>query len=456
VSGRLAAMTTGAPRDSTIAVVGDGFGSLIVYSTAVYLGFRPQELTVYGPSDNPVGTYQQFAHNLGQTVLRSESESHFLPADWPTFAQIDAWSRRSLAPLARSVRRRYNPGVSEILTEAGTVARRLSWDASRVPSRVGWLQREMEPEPHFVLYDEEARFIGRARHVMLALGHGPLVFPPALARAREEPALAERIVQAYSAKRYATDGRYVVIGSGIASVNEWANALDAGAKVVALRRNPQPDEQDLNVPRCLFESRGIDVFTGLTFEQRVAFLGEVLRGTAPRRRGWIDRVEHGISEGRFEELIGEIDRVEAGPAGLRIHVASSHGEDPGWLDVTGVVAGTGFNKSALTLPLVRRLVEYYGLPIEGGRVRLKTNCGVPSLDRDDSRLCMMGLTANSVIPHGDTIAGLKYIGRRFVSDCARAEGLRRRSFAGRMAMQVGLARRTATAIRRVRRTEQLA
>src|ERR671935_1244776 len=111
------------PRDATIAVVGDGFGSALVYVTAVYLGFRPEELTVYGPNDNPVKTYQQFAFNLGQTVLRSESESHFLPADWPTFAQLDAWSRRSLAPLARSVRRRYNPGVPEMLSEVTVVHR---------------------------------------------------------------------------------------------------------------------------------------------------------------------------------------------------------------------------------------------------------------------------------------------------------------------------------------------
>ena len=86
-------MPLSAPRDSTIAVVGDGFGSLIVYSTAVYLGFRPEEITIYGPAKTPVETYQQFAYNLGQTVLRSESESHFLPADWPTFAELEAWSR---------------------------------------------------------------------------------------------------------------------------------------------------------------------------------------------------------------------------------------------------------------------------------------------------------------------------------------------------------------------------
>src|ERR1700730_7491506 len=136
-------MPVSTPRDSTIAIVGDGFGSLIVYATAVYLGFRPQEITIYGPSDNPVKTYQQFAYSLGQTVLRSESESHFLPADWPTFAQLDAWSHRSLAPLLRSVRRKEHPGVSEILSEASVVAERLGWDGARVPSRVGWLQREM-------------------------------------------------------------------------------------------------------------------------------------------------------------------------------------------------------------------------------------------------------------------------------------------------------------------------
>lgn len=449
-------MPASAPRDSTIAIVGDGFGSLIVYSTAVYLGFKPDEITVYGPSDNPVGTYQQFAHNLGQTVLRSESESHFLPADWPTFGQLDAYSRRSVAPLLRSARRKYNPGVPDILAEAGVVARRLGWESSRVSCRVGWMQRE-ERSAHFVLYDEDAQFIGRAKHVMLALGHGPLVFPPALARAKEaDPEVDDRIVQAYTAKEYHPHGRYIVIGAGIASINEWANALDAGAKVIALRRNPAPDEQDLNVPRCLFEAFGIDVFQALPFEQRVQFLGRVLKGTTPRRRSWLERIEAGRTEGRFEELIGEIDQVEAGPAGLRAHVASEHGPDPGWLDVTGVVAGTGFTKSALALPLLRRLIEFYGVPLEDGRIKLRSNCGVPGLDRPESRLCMMGLTANSVVPHGDTIAGLKYIGRRFVADCARAENLNGRSFPSRLGMQMSLARETAKAIRTVRRTEQLA
>ncbi len=449
-------MGASVPRDSVIAVVGDGFGSLIVHCTARYLGFHNDEISIFGPSENPVGTYQQFAYNLGQTVLRSESESHFLGPDWPTFAQLDGWAHRSPAPLWRSITRRYNPGVAEILTEAAIVKERTGWEQSRVSRRVGWVQRELEPRPHFVLYDEEANFIGRAKHVMLAPGHGPLAFPPALARARNDPRMSDRVVQAYEAKTYAPRGRYIVIGAGIASVNEWANVLDAGGSVLALTRNPEPDTQDLNVPRCLFESRGIDAFVALPFEQRVKFLGEVLRGTRPRRRQWLETIEAGRAEGRFDALIGEIDEIEPGPAGLRAHVSSRHGEDPGWLDVTGITAGTGFNKSAFTIPLLRRLIEYYQVPVADGRIKLQTNCGVPGLDRPDSRLCCMGLIANSVIPHGDTIAGLKYIGRRFVADCARAERLRRRSLASRFVTQVSIGRDVARALRHVTPTQQLA
>src|SRR5437667_4273307 len=161
-------MPAAPPQDSTIAVVGDGFGSLLVHATARYVGFGPEQIRIYGTSNTANGAYQRLAYNLGQTVLRSESESHFLPADWPTFAQLDAWSHRSVRPLLRSIRRRYNPGVPDILAEATIVSQRLRWDANRLPVRIGWLQREDGRTPHFVLYDESAKHAGRAKHVMLA------------------------------------------------------------------------------------------------------------------------------------------------------------------------------------------------------------------------------------------------------------------------------------------------
>ena len=118
------------------------------------------------------------------------------------------------------------------------------------------------------------------------------------------------------------------------------------------------------------------------------------------------------------------------------------------------MTGTGFTRSVLTLPLLRRLVCEYDLAVEAGRLELLSNCGVPKLDRDDSRLCTMGLVANTVIPNGDTIAGLKYVGRRFVADCARAEGLRVRRLTDRVRMQLTLAAATAEALRDLPPPEQ--
>ena len=228
-----------------------------------------------------------------------------------------------------------------------------------------------------------------------------------------------------------------MLGAGIASVNEWANIIDAGASALALTRNAQPETQDLNVPRCLFESIGIDAYTQLPFDQRIEFLGEVLRGTRPERREWLCRIQHGQNEGRFDAVVGEIDKIEPGRAGLRVYVKSAHGEDPGLarrdrrgrrhrVQQVGADASRCCGGWSSSTRSRSSTVAF----------RLQTNCGVPGLDRPESRLCCMGLIANNVIPHGDTIAGLKFIARRFVADCARAEKLRKRPFPSRMATAV--------------------
>ena len=310
--------------------------------------------------------------------------------------------------------------------------------------------------PHFVLYDEDANFIGRAKHVMLAPGHGPLSFPPVLAKARNGP--GDRRSDRAGVRTQAVRPRRTVRRAGRRHrvgqrVGEHPRRRRLGA---GLTRNAQPETQDLNVPRCLFESRGIDAYVSLPFDERIKFLGEVLRGTRPDRREWLSRIENGQKEGRFDALVGEIDEVGPGEAGLRIHVSNRHGEDPGWLDVTGITAGTGFNKSVLTIPLLRRLIEFYHVPVVDGRLQLQTNCGVPGLDQPDSRLCCMGLIANNVIPHGDTIAGSEVHRPALRRRLRRAEHLKKRSFPSRLGMQVSMGREVARALRKVSPTQQLA
>ena len=147
--------------------------------------------------------------------------------------------------------------------------------------KVGWIVREPGPPAHFSLYDEDAQ-PARALQARCCSRSATArsASPGVYGEARENPETADRVVQAYEPKQYHEGGRYLVVGSGIAAVNEWANCVEAGAQCIALRRNPHPDEQDLNVPRCLFDGCGIDAFQGLSFDQRVDFLG----AGAPRHR----------------------------------------------------------------------------------------------------------------------------------------------------------------------------
>ena len=216
-------MPATAPRDSTLAVVGDGFGSLIVYATAIYLGYRPEEISIFGTNDNPVGTYQQFAHNLGQTVLRSESESHFLPADWPTFAQLDAWSRRepgAAVPLDQAQvqprraghpgRGRRRPAPPRLGDVAGFQARRLAAARGRAAQALRPLRRGRELHRPLQARDDGARpraaaVPARARQ---GEGGGPARSTPASSRPTRPSSTTRRAATSSSApaSRRSTSG----------------------------------------------------------------------------------------------------------------------------------------------------------------------------------------------------------------------------------------------------------
>ena len=269
------------PEDVTLGVVGSGFGALQIYAAAIYLGFAPEQVGIFGEQTNPAHAYQQFAWNLGQTILRSESESHFLPADWPTFAEMDAWARRDPSPLFRSALRKLNPGVPDILTQLQTVTQELGYEQRVLGfTKVGWVVRELGPPAHFGLYDESGELLGRAKHLALAIGDGPLSSRGFMVRLG-----VIRRPRTWSCKRMSQSGTNTTGSTSSsapdAAINEEVNVLEAGGKCLSLRRNAEPDDQDLNVPRCLFDGSGIDAFEALSFEKRLDFLGEVLKARLP-------------------------------------------------------------------------------------------------------------------------------------------------------------------------------
>ena len=320
-------------------------------------------------------------------MLRSESESHFLPArlaDVRPARRLGAprpelLCARSGASTTRACRRSWPRPASSSSGSAGTTT------ATR-RGRLAAARGEGPTTRTSSSTTSRRTSSGAPSTSCSPSGHGPLSFPPALAKASRIPRSATGSCRPTRRRQYDPNGRYIVIGAGIASVNEWANILDLGAKCISLTPHPEPDEQDLNTPRCFFEALGIDAFQALSFEERIQFLGHILKGTTPQRRSWLaaDRARP-ARDGRFEQLLGEIDQVGRGRWGSASTSSSRHGADPGWLDVTGRRRRHRLQQVRALRAAAAPADRVLRVPIEGGRIKLQSNCGVPGLDRPDSR-----------------------------------------------------------------------
>ena len=293
-------------------------------------------------------------------MLRSESESHFLPADWPTFAQLDAWARRDPSPLFRSARPQVQP------RRAGDPHRGRPWSRKAL----GYEDR--------VLGGTQGRLDrprARAAAPLLALRRGRQAARPRQARDDRDrprparvPGRLRRGAREPGDRRPHRPGLRAQAVPRRAAATSWSapasprstsgpTCIEAGAQCIALRRNPQPDEQDLNVPRCLFDGSGIDAFQGLTFDQRARLPRPGAAGHRARRGAAGPRDPAGRDAGPVRGGDRQRHRRSSpGPAGLKVDLELVNGTESATLDVTGIVCGTGFVKSALALPLLRRLV----------------------------------------------------------------------------------------------------
>ena len=109
-------------------------------------------------------TYQQFAWNLGQTVLRSESESHFLPADWPTFAQMDA-SRAQPGAAASLGRPQVQPGRAGDPHRGAAREPQLGYERRVLGGvKVGWIVREPGRRRTSRSTTRTLNLLGRCKH----------------------------------------------------------------------------------------------------------------------------------------------------------------------------------------------------------------------------------------------------------------------------------------------------
>ncbi|MEN9934766.1 MAG: hypothetical protein RLZZ387_1345 [Chloroflexota bacterium] len=392
-------------HDTHIAIVGDGAAALATLAVLRRAGAREDTVAVYGDGAHPLERLERYARAVGQERMRSEGDGHLGPAGFPDLALLDSWRSRSPLPALASLFNMYTPPLDLLLEHAAGVARSCGFEEARVPVWVGRLVRRERPRCEFVLEDERGRAVGRARHVVLALGHPGLRWPAAAGSWRFHP----RISHAYQSPRFEAGERVVVVGGGTAAAHAWLAALGAGASVTALHRSPLRRQQ-LNAARCMFSSVGIETYRRLGPEERL----ERLRGQGgsfPRRWEWERRLRLAGRAGRFATHQGELRRIEAGSEGIGGPLALRL-TDGGTLDADRLIFATGFQPDPCGHEVVRRLVEEYGVPRAGVLLRVHDDCTLPPLSRPESVLATVGALARWALPTADTFFGMKYAARR--------------------------------------------
>jgi cation diffusion facilitator CzcD-associated flavoprotein CzcO len=361
---------------SAVAVVGSGLAGFTAYATLRHGGLGPGEIAVFGTDPDPAAAWRVRAAAIRQRRMRSESDGHCFPTSFPGLAVRDAVRRRRIAPLVATVLDRYRPSVELFLDHVDELRVASGWDDSFHPGRI---ERVRAVDGGFELDGHEV-----FRHVLLAPGHPGLERP-------EELAGDPRAVHAYEPHGYA--GRVAVVGAGMAAATEWLNALAAGATVVSVRRC-EPERRPLNVPRPLFSRRGLARFHATAPAERAAVLARLATPSYPPGREWDEPVEEARREGRFV-VADSVDGAEQ------------------------VICATGFRRGFRADALLARLVEEHGLETWDRWLVLNDDGSVPGLTGVTRTLSVAGAPSQWAYPAADTLVGMKYVARRFLTRVRR-------------------------------------
>ena len=256
-----------------------------------------------------------------------------------------------------------------------------------MPLRVGWLQREDGPPPHFVLYDEDAQ-LHRPRQARDARARPRAAVVPAGAGQGEaaDPAIASGSCRPTSPSSTHRDGRYIVHRRRASRRStSGPTPSTSGAKVH--RPAPQPGARRAGPQRAraACSSRWASTPSRrCRFDERIAVpRATCCEGTAPQPpRAGASAIERGPPGGALRRAArrDRRRRARARPACACTSRARTARTPAGSTSPASSPAPASTSPCS-TLPLLRRLIEHYELPVEDGRIKLQTNCGVPGLDQ---------------------------------------------------------------------------
>jgi len=392
---------------SHIAIIGDGPSALILLAVLRYAGMPRGAVAIYGDNPHPLSNLARYAASVNQTTMRSEGDGHLHPRNFPDLTWVDAWQTRTLQPFLANLFNAYNPPVELVLQHAVRVAEEFEFEAHRVPLRVGCVKRVEPGRREFDLLNPAGQSLGRARHVVLALGHPGLHWPEEFEDWRGDP----RVIHAYERPTVIPGERVVIVGGGIAAAHLWLAALEAGAEVIALHRKPLRF-QPLNAPRCAFNEAGIQAYRRLSPDQRLAQLRSPRGSSYPWRLRWEWQLRRAEQTGRFRKHQARLEQIKSGRR--RDSRLTLWFDDRTAVEADRLIFATGFNSDARGHPLIRQLVDEYSVKVVEGLLQLEDDFTLPPLSQRHSVCAVMGTLSRWALPVADTFVGMKYTARRLV------------------------------------------
>lgn len=391
-----------------IAIIGNGPAALACFGVLRHAGVPAHAVQVYGDAPYPLATLECYARAIGQQQMRSESNGHLAPRDFPTLAWLDAWQRRSPLPLLASLFDAYTPSLDLLLEHSAALTQRLHFAEHTAHVRVAAVRRRSGDTAGFVLCDATGATVGEARHLVLALGLPGIAWPPFALGWQTHPCVAH----AYHAAQFQAGERVAVVGSGMTAAHLWQQALAAGAQVLVIHRHPFR-RQPLNMRRAFFSSAGIEAYQRLEVAQRRALLA-ARRASFPWRWPWERALWQARRRGAFvtyQTEVRELAAVAVPTKGALLQVQLANGTQ---LHVDRLVCATGFVGDTRAHPLIARIVADFHVPTVDGMLAITNDFTLPGLSQPGSICAVIGSQARWALPIAETFFSMKYVARRIV------------------------------------------
>lgn len=476
-------IATGLPVDEIdYAALGAGLGSFIWADLLRLGGVKSSQIIALGMEAKPYARYQRLCLNSQIPPwerLRSNSDS--CPDNiwgWPSYALREAWQELGKGHLGEAVQLMWQVFAEPAFAETYTPRSGNVFDSiDREVTRIGWPQifrygrvraiRKMDDGRYAIAYSrssakERDHAFLIAQYVHLATGYPAIQFLPDLQAYRETTGDFKSVVNAYESHQHVYEqlersgGSVLIRGRGIVASRILQRLYEArqrnrNIQVLHLMRSPKPqgnkfgraqrkvenhyEFQPFNWPKACWGGELRAILEGADPSERPQLLADWGGTTTASRRDWQQIVQEGLSQGWYQIVFGEVERVERDAQNRTLTSIQEKGLK-GQLRLLAdfIIDATGLDAKVKTSPLLEDLVTHYDLLLNNlGRLsvaqdfevlEMRNISQIPGgLAREGRMYAAGAITLGGSYAPVDSFLGLQYAALRSVESLAAARAL---------------------------------